>query len=79
MTMPARTMPTTTEDVDAPKRTYGAQFTDAEMATMQMMLGAPIEGATLIRAFCLRVMRDGEFSAFVREFMRRAAKAAKAK
>lgn len=60
-------MMTESEPEDAPKKPYCVSFSDAEMDTFRQMLGCPLEGATLIRAFCLRVVRAGEFSEFVRE------------
>ena len=60
-------MMTESEPEDAPKKQYGVSFTQAEMDAFRQMLGCPLEGATLIRAFCLRVVRAGEFSEFIRE------------
>ncbi len=60
-------MMTESEPEDAPKKQYCVSFSQAEMDAMRQMLGCPLEGATLIRAFCLRVIRAGEFSEFVRE------------
>lgn len=60
-------MMTESEPEDAPKKQYCVSFSQAEMDAFRQMLGCPLEGATLIRAFCLRVIRAGEFGEFIRE------------